>query len=99
MVSKKNEKFILGQPFLTRYYTILDIEKHRIGFTLAADTKNIPANSHSVTIVLITVFSLILFALVVGLLIRWRKKKRAQTYAHGNTEVTATYQEVKQDDN
>lgn len=97
MVSKGHEKFILGQPFLTRYYTVFDIEKHQIGFTLAADAKKFPDNAHSVTIVLITVFSLILFALVVGLLIRWRKKKRAQTYAHGNTEITATYQEVRQE--
>jgi len=79
---------------LTRYYTILVIEKYEVGFVLAADASNIPDNSGSKTKVLSVVFGLLFIALVVGGVFFWKKKK---AQAKGNTEGAVTYQEVRQE--
>ena len=94
MVSDENQKFYLGRPFLTRYYTILDIENYEVGFVLAADSSKIPDNSDSTTIVLSVVFGLLFVALVVGGGFCWKKKK---AQAQGNTEGAVTFQEVRQE--
>lgn len=94
MVSDENQKFYLGRPFLTRYFTILDIENYEVGFVLAADASKIPDNSDSTTIALSVVFGLLFVALVVGGVFFWKKKK---TKGQGKTEGAVTYQEVRQE--